>query len=425
MAETKKITIPFGMKATVSFGINPENLSAVLTAGDVQPAPDLHAEVSRALSNPIGCPRLRELVKGKKSAVLVVDDNTRLTPASVMLPHILDEMNAGGMKDKNITILIALGTHRAMTDAEIRSKYGEMIVQRLKIINHDYLDLHGLVSLGETRNGTPISVNRILYEADFSLGVGSVYPHRIAGFSGGARIVQSGVCGEATTGAAHLLGCGGWPSCLGTIDNPVRRELTSIARIAGLNHIFNAVQNEYGRTVQTFFGDLEAAFVAAAEKAGAVRRAFFTERTDIVVAGSFPSDAEFWQAHKALYPAEAVAKSGGTIILVTPCPEGIAVTHPEMAEYTAWPAKEIDDALRSGRISDRDSAARAISWALVREGRQISLVSSGLGAAGAAKLGFVFFPSVEAALEDAFRRHGPFAKVAVLPRAPETLPVKV
>ncbi|MDR1932337.1 MAG: nickel-dependent lactate racemase [Spirochaetales bacterium] len=425
MAETTKITIPFGMTRTISFNVPSANLSAVLTAPDVAPAPDLQAEVDRALSRPIGCGKLRDLVRGKKNAVILADDNTRLTPTSVIIPQILDEMNAGGMRDGNITLLIALGTHRFMSDKEILLKYGEQVVQRVKIVNHDYRDFDGLVALGETRNGTPISVNRILYDADFSLGVGSVYPHHIPGFAGGAKIVQPGVSGEATTGATHLLGCRIRPSYLGTISNPVREELNAVARSAKMNYIFNAVQNEQGRTVQTFFGDLEAAFLAAAKKSKETLSAPFTERADIVVAGSFPADIEFWQAHKTLYPADAVAKPGGTIILVTPCPEGIAVTHPEMTEYTAWSAKEIDEAVRSVKIRDVTSAALAIAWALVREGRQISLVSTGLSASDAAKLGFVPFDSVDAALEDAFKRHGETARVTVLPRSPETLPVKV
>ena len=424
MSVIKKITIPHGMEETISFEIPAENLKAVLTAPDAAPVADLHAEVRQALSRPIGCVKLRDLVRDKKNAVILADDNTRLTPTSVILPHILEEMTKGGMKDSQITLLIALGTHRFMTEKEILQKYGEQVAGRIKIINHDFRDTAGLADLGRTQNGTPISVSKILCDADFSLGVGSVYPHHIPGFAGGAKIVQPGVCGEATTGATHLLGCRIRPSYLGVIDNPVRRELNAVARSAKMHYIFNAVQNEQGRTVQTFFGDVEEAFLAAAEKSRATLSTPYTEQTDIVVAGSFPADLEFWQAHKSLYPADAVAKPGGTIILVTPCPEGIAVTHPEMTEYTAWPAKEIDDAVRSGKIADQTSAALAIAWALVREGRQISIVSKGLSDSDAAKLGFVPFATVDAALEDAFRRHGPGAQVTVLPRAPETLPVK-
>lgn len=425
MSIPKKITIPYGSEETLSFEVPAANLSAVLAAPDVPPVPDLHAEVRRALANPIGSAKLRELVRDKKNAVILADDNTRLTPTSVILPHLLDEMNAGGLKDGNITLIIALGTHRFMTDREILQKYGEQVVKRVKIVNHDYRDTANLVDLGTTGNGTPISISRLLYDADFSIGVGSVYPHHIPGFAGGAKIVQPGVSGEATTGATHLLGCRARPCYLGTMDNPARRELNAVARSSRMNYIFNTVQNEGGRTVQAFFGDVEEAFLAAAEKSRETLSAPFRENVDIVVAGSFPADLEFWQAHKTLYPAEIVANPGGTIILVTPCPEGVAVTHPGMTEYTAWPAEKIDEAVRAGKIADVPAAALAIAWALVRKGRQISLVSRGLSDEDAAGIGFVPFADVASALEDAFRRHGPDAKVAVLPRAPETLPVKV
>ena len=425
MSIPKKITIPYGSEETLSFEVPAANLSAVLAAPDVPPVPDLHAEVRRALANPIGSAKLRELVRDKKNAVILADDNTRLTPTSVILPHLLDEMNAGGLKDGNITLIIALGTHRFMTDREILRKYGEQVVKRIKIVNHDYRDTANLVDLGTTGNGTPISISRLLYDADFSIGVGSVYPHHIPGFAGGAKIVQPGVSGEATTGATHLLGCRARPCYLGTMDNPARRELNAVARSSRMNYIFNTVQNEGGRTVRAFFGDVEEAFLAAAEKSRETLSAPFHENVDIVVAGSFPADLEFWQAHKTLYPAEIVANPGGTIILVTPCPEGVAVTHPGMTEYTAWPAEKIDEAVRAGKIDDVPAAALAIAWALVREGRQISLVSRGLSDEDAAGIGFVPFADVASALEDAFRRHGPDAKVAVLPRAPETLPVKV
>jgi nickel-dependent lactate racemase len=168
---------------------------------------------------------------------------------------------------------------------------------------------------------------------------------------------------------------------------------------------------------------MDGAFLAAAAVSRAALSASFSERADIVVAGSFPADLEFWQAHKTLYPAELAAKPGGTLIIVTPCPEGVAVMHPQMLEYTAWSAAEIDAAVVAHRIADVPAAALAIAWAHVRAGRQVSLVSRGLSDDQALKLGFVPFATVEAALEDAFRRHGRKATVTVLPRAPETLPI--
>ncbi|MBC7261958.1 MAG: hypothetical protein H5T63_08080, partial [Chloroflexi bacterium] len=173
-----------------------------------------------------------------------------------------------------------------------------------------------------------------------------------------------------------------------------------------------------------FYGDLQAAFRAAVEASRAAFSVPVPAQADIVIAGSYPADLEFWQAHKALYPAEMAAKPGGTLIIVTPCPEGVAVMHPEMLEYTAWPAEAIDAAVKAGRIPDVPAAALAIAWAHVRQGRQVSIVSSGLSDDATQKLGFVPFASVEEALEDAFRRHRKDATVNVLPMAPETLPVR-
>ena len=77
----------------------------------------------------------------------------------------------------------------------------------------------------------------------------------------------------------------------------------------------------------------------------------------------------------------------------------------------------------SGQIHDVPAGALALAWSHVRQGRQVSIVSDGLSAGAAGRLGFVSFTSVSQALDDAFRRHGPNSEVSVLPRASETLPV--
>jgi nickel-dependent lactate racemase len=421
----RTIALPYGAEQTVSVQVSQGNLLAVLSPPARTPAADLQAEARRALAQPIAAPPLRELVHGKRNVVILADDNTRLTPTQVILPELLDEMNAGGVRDSQITVLVALGTHRPMTDAEMVAKFGQQVVERVRILNHNYLDLDQLVNLGRTANRTPISINRLVVEADFSIGVGSVYPHHLPGMAGGAKIVQPGVSGEATTGATHLLGCRARPCYLGLVDNPVRRELNAVARRAGVHYVLNTVQNAHGQTVRAFYGGMEAAFVSAAEVSRAVLSVPVTAQADIVVAGSFPADVEFWQAHKALYPAEIAAKPGATLIIVTPCPEGVAVMHPQMLEYAAWSAQEIEHAVAAGRIGDVPAAALAIAWAHVREGRQVSIVSGGLTGEEARQLGFVPFCTVADALDDAFRRHGREAKVTILPRAPETLPVLV
>jgi len=215
------------------------------------------------------------------------------------------------------------------------------------------------------------------------------------------------------------------PSLLGQVDNLVRREMEEVARRVQMNTILNTVLDQTGETVRAFYGDLIQAHRKAVELSRQVHTSPFHEQADIVLAGSHPMDIEFWQAHKSLYPAQIVAKEGGTIIVVTPCPEGVTRTHPEMLDFAHWTPEEIEAGVLRGEISDTPGAALAMAWASVRQGRQISIVSDGISEEEAEALGFVYFADIEQALKNAFQRHGPEARVSVIPRAPETLPIRV
>jgi nickel-dependent lactate racemase len=268
-----------------------------------------------------------------------------------------------------------------------------------------------------------VAVNREVYEADFKLGVGSIVPHHIPGFAGGAKIVQPGISGERTTAETHLLSVRAPRSYLGVVDNPVRRELNEIARRVGLNTIFNTVLNRHGEVVGAFYGDVVAAFAAGVELSRTVYAVEVPEAADIVVASSHPCDLEFWQAHKTLYPSDLAVKAGGIIVLVTPCYEGVAVTHADMLAITAKSSGAIRELVACRQVADEVAAALAIAWAQVKERETVYFVSSGIAAAEAEKLGFKPFASVQAALDAALAAKGPGAKVTVLTHAPDMLPV--
>ena len=93
----------------------------------------------------------------------------------------------------------------------------------MAVRNHDYKNEAELIDLGTTPNGTHVTVNREAWEADFKIGVGSIVPHHIPGYAGGAKIVQPGICGEQTTAETHLLSVQAPRSLLGVTENPVRR----------------------------------------------------------------------------------------------------------------------------------------------------------------------------------------------------------
>ena len=422
MSKTVSIEIPYA-ETTLTVQLDRHNLGEVLEPQPVAPCPDLDAEVRRALEHPIGVPSLKELAGDAERVAIVVDDMTRITPVDGLLPPLLGELSSAGVGDDQITIVIALGTHRPMSEEECVARYGADIVARLAIENHNCHDPDGLVDLGVTDQGTPILLNRTVYEADCVIGVGSIMPHHISGFTAGAKIIQPGVSGAETTAATHLLSARRRPYFVGLVENVVRDEMERVADKAGLTAILNVVVNGEGHLVRAVFGDHRKAFRVGVETCREVYSCQFHTLADIVIAGAFPGQIEFWQSQKALHPAHMVTKPGGTIIVVSPCPEGVAVTHPQLLRFAAWSAQEISHALRDGDIEDRVAGALALAWAKIRADRQISLVSEGICSADTRAMGHFPFPTVQSALEEAYSRHGRGAKVHVMPKAAETLPI--
>jgi nickel-dependent lactate racemase len=416
------IVMPYG-SGSVAFQILEQNLLSVASPNQVAPCANPLEEIRRALDMPVGSPRLREAVSGAKRVVIAADDLTRLTPVDMLIPLLLDEMNAAGVRDSQVTVLVALGTHRPMTTVEIRTHFGDEVIDRVRVVNNPWQDPAEMVNLGSTFNGTPVSVSRAALEADFLLGVGSIVPHHIPGYSGGAKIIQPGLTGPATTGATHFLSTRAPQSYLGQVENPVRAEIEHIARQVGLKAILNVVLDPARRLVQAFYGDPIQAHRAGVAVSRRVYGVALPGQADIVVAGSHPCDIEFWQAHKSLYPAELAVKAGGTIIVVTPCPEGVSTTHRGMLAFAGLDAEQIEARILDGAIGDVVSAALALAWAKVRRRAPVSLVSDGISPEETRALGFTPFASVDTALEDAFRRHGLQATVTVLTHAPDMLPL--
>lgn len=418
----KQIRIPYG-QSSLEFSVPEKNLVGVYSPKDVRGVADISQEITKALSHPIGSKPLGELAKGANKVVLIADDNTRLTPTDKIIPMLLAELNAAGIRDEQITIIIALGTHRFMTDSEILAKFGKEVISRVTVKNHDFRDPAQMVNLGETPNGTHISVNREAYEADFKMGIGSIVPHYIPGFAGGAKIVQPGISAEQTTAETHLLSTCAPRSFLGLRENPVRVELNSIARSVGMHTIFNTVLNCHGEVVGAFFGDTVEAFNAGVELSMSVYSVELPEEADIVISSSYPCDLEFWQSHKALYPSDLAVQAGGIIILATPCPEGVSVMHEDILEITGFSMRELQDRVARKEIHDEVAASLAIGWAQVKERESVYMVSDGVCPEAARKLGFTPFHSVQEALTVALKEKGGQARITVLTHAPDMLPI--
>jgi nickel-dependent lactate racemase len=419
----KTITIPWGKEqktfrlpqASIAWVISPKSLAAV---------PDEGAEIIRALRSPIGLPPLKDLVrnaKGKRTTILV-DDGTRVTPVEKILPLLLDELNRAGVEDRQIKVIIALGTHRFMNSEEIGIRLGKS-VDRVEAVNHAYNDPSQLVDLGATSQGTPIVVNRWYYESDISIGVSNIIPHFIAGWSGGAKIVQPGVSGEETTARTHINGSLTWPSILGNVENPIRHEMEEVARRSGLSMILNTVLNPKEEIVKLVAGDVVSAHREGVRHSKEIYQFRIKERPDIVIAGSYPANKDLWQADKALAAAVLMVKPSGIVILAAPCVEGICPEHPLLLELGARPAREVYAMAARGEFDDPIAAATHIKIGVMREMAKVTLVSQGVTHGETEQMGFNFADDLEAAIDRAFSVCGPSARVGVLTHGADSAPV--
>ena len=386
------------------------------------------SEVRRALSSPIGTPRLRDMAPHGGSVLILIDDNTRNTPADRILPLLLEELGQGGVATKDVTIMIALGTHRPMTREEIESKIGRELLETCRIVEHRWDRPEDLVRLDDTEHGTEVWVNRLLLSSDLVIGLGHITPHRVAGFSGGAKIVQPGVSGGVTTGQTH------WISALydgkdimGARDNPVRREMDSVAKAAGLRFIVNVILDRDERIYRCVCGDPVEAHRAGCAASREIFGVPFGRYADIVVADSYPADCELWQAAKGIYSADLALAPGGTLVIVTPCPDGVANGHPELSELGYLPFREIDELVREGKIDDLTLAAHIahVGRIVLDNGRRGILVSPGIDRTTTERLHMDYAATPSEALAMAFARNGADARVIVVKNGGDLLPVYV
>lgn len=431
-----RISLPYG-DGELEFRLDSERcrlIGAYHMAAPQDAAFDVASAVRDALCSPIGSPRLSQIAAGAGNVVIISDDATRPTPVSLILPRVLAELAAAGVAERSITVVMANGTHRAMTPEEIRAKLGPSPAARLRVVNHDYR-AGDLVDMGTTPSGVPVMINRVVAQADLVIGIGSIVPHRYCGWSGGAKIVQPGVCGEDTTVATHLMITHDDGVRLGNVENVVRHEMEAVAARAGLRFIVNVAQDAAGRVAAVVAGDPVAAHragVACAERVCAVH---IPERADVVVAGSFPADMNLWQAGKALYTSDLAAADGGVIVLVTPAREGIG-EHPEFGALIPKSRQTILRMLEAGEVSDRLGAAAALAVRLVADRHTIILVTDGMTPHEVRAIGCEHFASsrlqqaVDRAMELAAARIRAQAVVergrpslTVLREAPDMLPV--
>lgn len=411
-------SLPYGGR-TIEARIPERFFGGAFSVPEVSPLEDMECEIRRGLRSPVGSDPLSCLASRSKSVLLLVDDLTRQTPAHRILPLVVEELLSGGIGERDMAILFALGSHRAMTESEMAEKIGLGIFKRIRCFNHDFKG--ALDHIGDTDLGTPIDINPMLKEHDLIVGIGSIVPHRYCGWSGGGKIVQPGVCGERTITGTHLLVAKDSSLCLGSESNVALQEILNVSRAAGLNFIVNTICNGSGEVAGVVAGAPVAAHREGIRKARKALGVTMPE-SDVVVVSSYPEDANLWQAMKALYAAQLVVRKGGRIILVTPLHEG-AGEHPEIIRLMALGTGKLREVIEEGEAEDMLCVAAAFAEATVMEHARIDIVSDNLDAEQVAGTPIGYFRSLQDALDNACAELPAGGIVTVLREGPIALPL--
>lgn len=280
----------------------------------------------RAFTDPIGCPPLRELAQGKKRVVVLFDDLSRPTRAHEIVPYVLEELAAGGLDEEAIQLVCALGAHGALTAADFRKKLGDDVVERFRVYNHNPFE--HCIPVGTTTRGTPVHINAAVAEADLKIGIGTILPHHMIGFSGGGKIILPGVASIETIRHNHLIlppkaQAEGVETAWGTAQsdgNAMFLDVQDACRLARLDVKVDAIVNGRCETAALFVGE------PAAEHAAGIQRArlhYLTPRVEgphVVVANAH---AKVTEAGLAVGRAvELLPEEGGTVVLVANSPLG-------------------------------------------------------------------------------------------------------
>jgi nickel-dependent lactate racemase len=326
-------------------------------------------EIGERFDAPVDSKTIEEIVEPNETVLIVVPDATRRTASGQIVNLLVRRLIAGGTMPFDISIIFATGIHRQVTDAEKRELLTPFIAQRIKTLDHNARDLAQLVNFGETGGGIPIQLNRALTEYDRTIIVGGISFHYFAGFTGGRKLICPGLASSRTVSETHKLafdcrektrraGVGA-----GILDgNAVHEAFAEIVTRINPSFSVNTLTNEKGEAVEIFCGDWISAHRRACECYAAEHTIEITEKRDLVVAscGGAPFDLNMIQAHKALDAASRACATGGTIVLLAECADGLGRN-----DFLNWFAAESSRDL-AGKLCEKYQVNGQTAWNLLR-----------------------------------------------------------
>ena len=411
-----KVSLNYG-STSMALDIPDENYLGTLSPQDIKEIENPINEVRKALANPTGSKKIKELVSFQDRIIILASDVSRPSPSSILLPPILEELKEAGVSNNQITIVFGLGVHRKQSEEEKKKLVGEEVYNQIKCIDHEIDDC---VEIGITKRGNQVFIFKKILDADFVIVTGNLEFHYFAGFSGGAKAIAPGVCSRSTIANNHKHFLEPGAKSGKTKGNPVREEIEEIGEMVGIDFMVNAVLNSHKKVVKVVAGEITKAHREGIKYVNDMFRVGIDTLADIVITspGGFPKDIDLYQTHKAMENASLAVKKGGIIIVTGECRDGLGEGKFSKALDGKLSPQELIEELKKNFILGRHKASRV---AKIHLDSDIYLVSN-LSDEVKSKLFIKNFNSLEEAFSEAIKVKGENAKVLVMPYGGSTLP---
>lgn len=414
------------MKMDISIGYGRENLHIEIDEKDLlgilhprevgTPGPSFQI-IKQALADPMGTEPLRDTVKPGEKIAIVTSDVTRPCPSWEILPPLLEELACAGVREEDVTIYFALGSHRGHTRNEMEKLVGTGIFSRYRCMDHD---TDHCVRLGATSRGTPVDINREVVNADRRILVGNIEYHYFAGYSGGVKAMFPGISSPDAIQANHSMMLMEGSTTGNLLHNPVREDLEEIADFIHIDLILNVVLGPHKEILKAFAGHYIHAHREGCRFLDSLYRIPVEDAADIVLvsAGGFPKDINIYQAQKALDNAVQAVREGGVIIWVASCMEGYGS---EVFRRWIQDSREPGDILERIRTDFELGGHKAAAIMKAREKARILFLSD-LEPEYAESMYLTYCPSLPWAMSKAAELTGGKKGILVMPYGGSTLP---
>ncbi|KPL12774.1 MAG: hypothetical protein AMS26_16320, partial [Bacteroides sp. SM23_62] len=349
---------------------------------------------------------------------------TRATPYHIILPALLKELDHAD--PHNIILFCATGTHRPAPPGELETILGKEIAGKYRIVQNDTNDRSQYMHAGTTSSGNEIYLNAEMAACDLKILTGFIEPHFFMGFSGGGKAVMPGMAYIDTIRYNHSISMleneyARWGI---TTGNPLWEDVQEAAEHLPNLFLLNITLNKKKEITGVYAGDLRSAHKKGCAFARDTAMIPVDKPYDLVITSNsgYPLDLNIYQSVKGMSAAMQIVKKGGDILIAAECWDGI----PANTDYarTLAAADNIDELYDYVKQNEKDlqDTWQVFYQVLIQRWANVFLYTDKLDDDTVRKALLNPVQNPEALISEILEKHGPDARVCILPEGPQTIP---